>query len=234
VTPRQEAATSVGVDPEEMAQRTITRSNLYGFLAAIYRVEPTADLLRQIKHPSLLEALVNVGVTLEKDFLGAPEEQLLFELAVEYTRVFIGPGKHISPHESVHTQGHDESLWGRSTVAVKVFIESVSIEFRPDYHGMPDHISVELELMQKFTEAEANAWQRGDYAEATMWLQLEQEFTDSHLARWVPGFCDQVVEQAELSFYREMAMVTKQVLEMERKQIERLAQQNRLHSLLHD
>ena len=224
MTPRQGAATGVGVDPEEIAQRAITRSNLYGFLAAIYRVEPTAGLLRQIRHPSLLEASVNVGVTLEIDFLGAPEEQLLPELVVEYTRLFIGPGKHISPHESVHTQGHDESLWGRSTVAVKDFIESVSIEFRPDYHGMPDHISVELELMQKLTEAEANAWQRGDYAEAAMWVQLEQKFTDDHLARWGPSFCEQVIGQAELSFYREMAVVTKQVLGMEQKQIKKLVQ----------
>ena len=223
------AATGVDVDQEEMAQTAITRSNLYGFLAAIYRVEPTADLLRQIKHPQFLEALVNVGVTLEKDFLDAPEEQLLSELAVEYTRLFIGPGKHISPHESVHTQGHDESLWGRTTVAVKDFIESVSVEFRPDYHGMPDHISVELELMQKFTEAEANAWQRGDYAEATMWLQLEQEFINNHLARWVPAFCEQIVGQAEVSFYREMAMVTKQLLEMEKKQLEGLVKKHRLH-----
>jgi TorA maturation chaperone TorD len=212
-----------------MAQKAITRSNLYGLLATIYRVEPTADLLRQIKHPRFLEALVDVGVTLEKDFLDAPEEQLLSDLAVEYTRLFIGPGKHISPHESVHTEGHDESLWGRSTVEVKGFIESVGIEFRPDYHGMPDHISVELELMQKLTEAEAKAWQRGDYAEATMWLQLEQEFTDKHLARWVPAFCKQVVGQAELSFYSEMAMVTKEVLEMEKKQIEGLVQRHRLH-----
>ncbi len=94
---------------------------------------------------------------------------------------------------------------------------------------MPDHISVELELMQKFTEAEAKAWQRSDYAEVTMWLQLEQEFTDNHLASWVPAFCEQVVGQAELSFYSEMAMLTKQVLEMEKKQIERLVQRHRLH-----
>lgn len=229
MTARLRAAAAVGADSEEMAQKAITRSNLYGLLATIYRVEPTADVLRQIKHPRFLEALVDVGVTLEKDFLDAPEEQLLSDLAVEYTRLFIGPGKHISPHESVHTEGHDESLWGRSTVEVKDFIESVGIEFRPDYHGIPDHISVELELMQKLTEAEAKAWQRGDYAEATMWLQLEQEFTDKHLARWVPAFCKQVVGQAELSFYSEMAMVTKEVLEVEKKQIEGLVQRHRLH-----
>lgn len=229
MTAGQGAGTAVGADPEEMAQKAITRSNLYGLLAAIYRVEPTADLLRQIKHPRFLEALAGVGVTLEKDFLDAPEEQLLSDLAVEYTRLFIGPGKHISPHESVHRKGHDQSLWGRPTVEVKDFIESVGVELRPDYHGMPDHISVELELMQKFTGAEAQAWQRGDHAEATMWLQREQEFTDKHLTSWVPAFCEQVVGQAELSFYREMAMLTKQVLETEKKQIQGLLQQHRLH-----
>ncbi|MDH3671799.1 MAG: hypothetical protein OES46_11635 [Gammaproteobacteria bacterium] len=47
--------------------------------------------------------------------------------------------------------------------------------------------------MQKFSEAEAKAWQRADYAEATMWLQLEREFTDNHLASWVPASCEQGV-----------------------------------------
>ena len=222
MTARHEATVAIEADTKEMAQTAITRSNLYGFLAAIFRVEPTADLLRQIKHPSLMAALASVGISLEKDFLDIPEEQLLSDLAVEYTRLFIGPGKHISPHESVHREGHDESLWGRSTVALKDFIESVSIEFRPDYHGIPDHISVELELMQKFTEAEAKAWQHGDHVEAAMWLQLELEFTDNHLARWVPAFCEQVVREAELSFYSEMVMLAKQVLEMEKNQMEGL------------
>lgn len=229
MTSRRAAAAAISANPEEMAQKAITRSNLYGFLAAIYRVELTADLLRRIKHPRFLEVLADVGVTLEKDFLDVPEEQLLSDLAVEYTRLFIGPGKHISPHESVHTPGHDESLWGRSTVEVKDFIESVGIEFRLDYHGMPDHISVELELMQKFTAAEAKAWQLGKYAEATMWLQLQQEFIRKHLARWVPAFCKQVVEQAELPFYSHMAMVTKGFLEMEKKQAEGLVRKHRLH-----
>jgi TorA maturation chaperone TorD len=218
-----------GADPESLGQKTVERSNVYGFLAAIYGAEPTADLLGQIKDPPFLQALSAAGVALDEDFLSLPEEQLLSHLSLEYTRLFIGPGKHISPHESVHTPGDGESLWGKSTAAVKQLIESVGIEFRPDYHGLPDHISVELEFMQKVTKAEAEAWQRGDYAGAAKWLRLEQEFVDSHLAIWIPAFCENVVGQTELSFYSEMAKLTREFIETEKEQIERLIHKHQVH-----
>jgi len=34
-----------------------------------------------------------------------------------------------------------------------------SLKYRPDYTGIPDHISVELELMQKIAQREAKAWE---------------------------------------------------------------------------
>ena len=83
------------------------RSNIYGLLAAIYRREMTSDLLKQIKNPSMLGVLSNLGIELNNGFFKKPEKELLEDLAVEYARLFIGPGKHISPHESVHHQRDD-------------------------------------------------------------------------------------------------------------------------------
>jgi TorA maturation chaperone TorD len=192
-------------DPEKLAQKTIERSNVYGLLATIYRQEPTADLLQRLTNPPFLRALSAAGVALERDFLDCPQDQLLASLSLEYTQLFIGPGKHVSPHESVHTPADGGSLWGKSTVNVKKFIESVGIEFRPQYHGIPDHISVELEFMQKLAQAEADAWGIGDRDKAMGYRSIEKEFLDNHLSRWIPVFCDKLKEQAAFSFYREMA-----------------------------
>ena len=202
---------------------SIERSNLYGFLAVIYREEPTAELLRRIKDPPFLRALGGVGITLDEDLLDRPEEQLVSDLELEYTRLFIGPAQHIPPHESVHSPSDTGSLWGRTTMAVKRVIESIGVEFRPGYHGIPDHISVDLEFMQRLTEIEAEAWWQ-DADVAARWLQIEQQFVEEHLAKWVPLFCERVLAAAEHSFYREMARLTRDFIALERQELIGLVQ----------
>lgn len=210
----------------EIAQRVAVasyRSNVYGLLATVYRKEVTADLLHQVKDPQLLGVLSDLGVQLADDFLQKPEEELLSELAVEYARLFLGPGGHISPHESVHHQrddGQSGLLWGESTAEVKKFIESTGLNYDPEYKGLPDHISVELEFMQQLTLREEQAWNEEDGKTALDCLKVEKKFIEEHLVRWVPDFCDKVIKEAELSFYREMAALTKNFIEFERQEVE--------------
>jgi TorA maturation chaperone TorD len=78
------------------------RSNIYGFLAAVYRQELTSELLQQMKDHQFQEILSTLGIELSNGFFKKPEKELLENLAVEYAYLFLGPGKHISPHESVH------------------------------------------------------------------------------------------------------------------------------------
>ncbi len=206
---------------EEQAQH---RSNIYGLLAAIYRREMTSDLLKQIKDPRFLGVLSNLGIELNNGFFQKPEQELLEDLAVEYARLFLGPGKHISPHESVHHQrdgAQGGQLWGQSTVEVKKFIESSSLTFKSDYTGLPDHISVELEFMQQVTLREEQAWAEQDNDTALSCLKNEKKFIEEHLARWVPIFCEKVINEAELLFYREMAALTKNFIEFEKEEINR-------------
>jgi hypothetical protein len=42
---------------ERMAETARQRSQLYGFLAALYRHEPTADFLHQLRQPAFSKAL---------------------------------------------------------------------------------------------------------------------------------------------------------------------------------
>ena len=220
-----EAETRAGsvIDPRVAAQRAMERSNIYGFLAAVYRAEPSAELLRRIRSPSFLQALRDAGVAVEDNFLDRPDAALLSDLSLEYGRLFIGPGRHVSLHESVHSPSDTGSLWGRSTIAVKNFVESVGVEFRPEYRGIPDHISVELEFMQRLTELEAEA-RRQDGELAARWLQIEQRFVEEHLAKWVPPFCDKVLDESEHFFYREMARLTRAFISLEHQELTGLAQ----------
>jgi TorA maturation chaperone TorD len=199
------------------------RSNVYGLLATVYREEISADLLHQVKDPQFLGVLSDLGIKLSSDFLQKPEEELLDELAVEYAGLFLGPGGHISPHESVHHQRDDGQgglLWGESTAEVKKFIESTGLSYNSEYEGLPDHISVELEFMQQLTLREEQAWRDEDEDTALDCLKTEKKFIEEHLVRWIPAFCDKVIKEAELPFYREMAALTKNFIEFERQEVE--------------
>ena len=207
----------------EMAEHASQRSTIYGLLARVYRKELTPELLRQIKDPQFMGVLSGLGIQLGDEFFSRQEEDLIEDLAVEYTRLFLGPGKHISPHESVHhdIQGGDwGKLWGKSTVEVKVFVETLGLKYKEDDHSIPDHISVEFEMMQKVIEKEAEEWEKGGNDEALSFLKIEKRFIDDHLIQWVPIFCNKVITQADHSFYREIAELTKSFIEFEKENID--------------
>ena len=198
------------------------RSNIYGFLAAVYRQELTSELYQQMKDNEFQEVLSSLGVKLNNGFFQISEQELLENLAVEYTRLFVGPGKHISPHESVQHQKEgvqSGQLWGELTAEVKKIIESSGLEYTSEYTGMPDHISVELEFMQQVVRREAQAWGADDDETARLCLKNEKKFIDEHLCGWIPEFCEKVIETAEMPFYREMARLTLSFIEFEKQEL---------------
>ncbi len=203
------------------------RSNIYGMLALVYRQEMSSDLLKQVKGTQFLEILTDLEAegTEEIDaFLQKPEAELLEDLAVEYTRLFLGPGKHISPHESVHHQRDDGQwgkLWGASTTEVKKLVESTGLTYSEDFKGLPDHIAVELEFMQQLTLREEQAWMDADADAAVSCRQTEKKFIEGHLVRWIPDFCKNVMQQAELPFYRALAALTRSFIEFEIQEMNR-------------
>ncbi len=188
-----------------MARRAVDRSGLYALLAAIYRDPPTAALLRTLRTDRFRDALSEAGFDLEAEFGDRPEDDVLLALAVEYTRLFIGPGAHIAPTEAAQTNG---TLWAAATSGVGAFIEEHGFLYRPGYHGLPDHIAVELEFMHELTKREAAAWERRDAGELRRCLQAQKAFLTDHLSRWVPAFCKRVRRESECAFYREMAGLT--------------------------
>ena len=207
---------------KEKAERAAGRSSIYGFLATLFREEITINQLHQLKTQAFIKALFEPNSPFYNALLDKPGEQLIEDLAVEYARLFLGPDKHISPHESVHHErdgGDWGALWGKSTVEVKKFIESAGLEYISEYSGLPDHISVELEFMQQAAGREAQAWESNDSEGALYCLKMEKKFLDDHILRWIPLFCDKIIADAELSFYREIAELTKNFIELEMEEI---------------
>ncbi len=194
------------------AAKATERSNLYGFLADVFRHEPSLDFIQGIKSPPILDALAGVGVTLGPDVLDLATGDLADSLAVEYTRLFLGPGKHIPPYEAAQREG---ALWGKATSEVVAFLGRCGYVYDEDYTGIPDHIAIELEFMQHMTGRETVAWENGDAAEARRCREIERNFLRRHLACWTPKFCEKVIDAAGSTFYREMAALTRGFIESE-------------------
>lgn len=207
--------------PADMAGTAAARSKLYGFLAMIFHREVTAETLATMRKPDFQTALAAASAFIAEEPPGSDDDRLLEDLAVDYTKLFVGPGKHVSPHASVHLGGENGELWGVSTTAVKNYIESLGFEFEPDYRGLPDHVSIELELMERLTRAEAGAWRSGDGEAVVHCLEVQQTFLEQHLLMWLPGFCEKIVTMASLAFYREMAELTSAFVGWEREEVGR-------------
>jgi len=201
------------------AANTKARSGMYRVLSVLFRQELSAGQIDQMRGPEFRDALSKAGVMLPDDFFIQTGPQHLADLEVEYARLFVGPGRHISPHESVHRKDEQSGLYGHATVSVKQFIETAGFRFQSDYKGLPDHISVELEFMQTLTRWEAEAWELDDTDLAMKCIELESRFVQEHLIYWIPPFCAKVVKEAELPFYREIAKLTSEFIVMEKKHL---------------
>ena len=211
----------MGTDWKELAESAKFRSHIYGLLATVFRQEPNLALIRELRAPPLWGVFSDLEVDLGEVFITTPETQLLEILALEFTRLFIGPNNHISAHESIFAEMDHGigSLWGARTVAVKNFIETTGLDYDSEFTGVPDHASVELEFMQRMTAWEADKWQQHDRENAEYCLKVQRMFLDQHLLAWLPQFCDVVIKQADIRFYAGVAELTKNFLEFEQDSI---------------
>lgn len=114
---------------------------------------------------------------------------------------FFGPGKHVSPHESVQLENGSGRLWGQETSIVKHFIEQAGFNYQNSFHGIPDHISIELEFLGQLASREAAALEKGDEQNATALRQWQFKFINEHLGQWLERFAQQVKLEASSKFY---------------------------------
>ena len=209
------------IDPE-VVELNLARRSIYQFLTRIFSWEIDSTFLQRFKLPMVKSLLKDLGWKLELDFKKKSDEEILEELAIEYTRLFLGPGQHISPHESVHNireDGDYGKLWGQSTVEVKRFIETAGLKFTEGFTGIPDHIGVELEFLRHIADKESEAIEKGNFQDVLSCLKLSEQFISEHLLTWIESFTKQVIEQAELPFYRSAATATREVLLFDQKQL---------------
>ena len=164
--------------------RDATVATALRLFASIFVREPSRLLMHELEArreelPSALGTDPLAGLDL--DAPEAAEEAL----AVDYCQLFIGPGTHLAPVESV--AGGDGRYWGPLTERVIASYAKLGFEVPEGTQVFPDHIAMELDCLALLEE-------QGRHAEAAA-------FAKEHLLRWLPALVEHVEHRAQTAFY---------------------------------
>jgi len=201
---------------DALAKSARMRAGVYTFLADVFLRPLSANSLRRIRSSGFFRPLLGIGVGLGEDFCSASEDVLLDELAIDFTQLFHGPRNHIVPYESVQTGTDGGTLNGQATRRVRDFMDETDISLKQDCRELPDHISVEFEVMAELLRREAEALEGPQRNAAGYWETRQREFFDHHLGLWGPKFGKMVTERAATVFYRELGGLMANFLEVEK------------------
>ncbi len=204
-----------------------TRRNFYALLYRMYLEPPSREFVDDLMNerfylPGLIsdEELAE-GFKLVREFVEKSKDKAIDELhkdlVGEYTRLFIGPHRlPVQPYESWWVDG---KLMGESLLKVKQVYRKAGIAKVKEYAEPEDHIAFELRFMHYLCEAELSADTEERIAEC---LNMQKEYLNEHLLRWVPDFCDALTENELSEFYKGIARLTKGFILLEEAVIEEL------------
>jgi len=187
----------------------------FTFHFRVFYQEVDEAFLTLIKQDPLLEILADLELGLDQDFSNREEGKLLEDLAVEYCRLFLGPGPHLSPYESTNMSGEDRYLMGPAALDVVTHYRRYGLQVQREFGLCPDHISFELNFISFLARKEMEAHIRGKKTEANIYRIEQGHFFEEHLLGWVPRFCQEVMAEARESFYRAMGRLTLKVLDFD-------------------
>lgn len=193
-----------------------SRKGLYRFFQYVFYKELDQSMLHQLRKAELAGVCNLLG--LNSTELNEANPANLEKLAVEFTRLFIGPGKHISPHESVQRKTGG-MLNNKFTAEVRRFYAVSGYQFKSDMGIYPDHLCTQMEFMDSLINIQINAIKSGDICEAESAEMLQVEFIRLHLSLWLPEFCEQIIQQSSSSFYRKLAKSLSEFIKMETQEL---------------
>lgn len=209
-----------------LSQLMRQRQTIYAFLKRIYEKELSRELLRSM--PFKMKPLLALADSLPDSksqnavrqlikFTDAIPSQnfdeLWTKLAADYARLFLSIHK-TPPHpsESVYRDG---VMMQFSRDEVLSTYWSFGIDKKTDFTEPEDHIAVELSFMMFLCEKAQQALQKGKVAEASKYLHSQQNFLEQHLLKWVPKLVDDIITAGRTPFYKSLATLTREFLEMD-------------------
>ena len=196
------------------------RNATYKFLARMFKVEVDEQFLEFLygmRFPARTgNADVDAGYRKIRDYLSTPRTGILTELAVDYTRTFIGAGNDgysaAYPFESVYTSPKRLLMQGARD-EILVIYRANGIDKSDAWKEGEDHIALELEFEQIIGERLLEAFRAGDDDKVDSLLATQRHFLEDHLLAWYPMMAADIQRFSKTDFYRGLGELTHGFLE---------------------
>lgn len=188
--------------------KKIEKANYYKFFAECFYF-PEGKQLEIIKsyHCKLPKNL--------SDLLDSIEDEN--ELQIDFSRLFVGPFKVLSPpYGSIYLE-EGKTTQGESTLdVIRLYQED---DLQVDLKESADHIAIELEFMYYLISKEIEAIEKNDIENASLYLNKQYSFIQRHLSQWIPEFTESICANAKEEFYKKIAIALNLMIEDKIKEI---------------
>ncbi|WP_434509932.1 TorD/DmsD family molecular chaperone [Desulfitobacterium sp. AusDCA] len=125
------------------------------------------------------------------------EEEAIQKVMIEYTALFLGPGRpQAPPWESVY-RTPERLLFGWPAFDVRETMRLYGIEIRKKYQQPEDHIGLELIFLSVVSEK----LKESVLSQQTPMIREQINFIDKHLLSWIPELCRDAKLNGSVGYY---------------------------------
>lgn len=185
---------------EKILKSNNPRGDCYKLLADCY-YKPDEQLLNKLRNVD-----ASIGLHLGDISKDIPADDQLASLAVDFSRLFVGPFKLLAyPYESAYLDGGQQSVINSSNdVEQQYRKEGLDIVLKE----ASDHIAIELEFVYFLIAKEVEARNIDATSVANDYVKKQKLFLQDHLGKWVSEFANNVQLHAQTEFYKNLANLT--------------------------
>jgi putative dimethyl sulfoxide reductase chaperone len=156
---------------------------------------------------------VVAGLSLLQTWCGANRGGLTLEafdaLRVDYTRLFIGPGKLLAPPWESIAFCEEQLVFQRETLEVREWYARYGLELINLHKEPDDHIGLELEFIAHLAKLGLQALEANDSKRFHELLDAQRQFLTEHPLRWAMEWANLVEQNAYTEFYRGVALLAR-------------------------
>jgi TorA maturation chaperone TorD len=219
---------------QELISTCNDRKALYEFLAAVYANEVTVDFLRQLRaktgllldtadDPEIHGTEMAHGFKEISTYVSSLKERDLgsvrLDLAVEFARLFLGVGRMpFHPSESSYVTREHLVMQKPRDEVLKLY-KAMGVTKVSGFAEPEDHVALELRFMAHLCEKVGAALLENDLPKAKRYFEIQRDFLNEHLGKWVPELAADVMRMAKNEFYKSVAKITKGYLEEDKKAV---------------
>ncbi|MEG2025839.1 MAG: molecular chaperone TorD family protein [Gordonibacter sp.] len=190
-------------DLSEMKEFAQNRALGYALFADLFFQEANEAFVERLRESALAGA--DDAAFFAEPLVGLNMQEAVSQLRSEYAALFLAmSATPVFTSESAYLSSSNCLMQEQRDQVVRAY-RAEGFEVSEDFRQPEDHIAVELSFMSRLCALAASSAERGDDAMFLEYTAKQKEFYQTHIARWIPLFCQLVQDHPKASFFRPVA-----------------------------